>query len=61
LKQKDQMFLIIAGAITAAGLPFALAFPPTFLLKLAAVAALVLVAAGIAAVIRRRKSGSDPD
>jgi hypothetical protein len=50
------MFLIIAGAITAAGLPFALAFPPTFVLKLVAITLLVVVAAAIAAVIRRRKS-----
>ena len=56
MKQKDRMFLIIAGAITAAGLPFALAFPPTFVLKLVAITLLVVVAAAIAAVIRRRKS-----
>jgi hypothetical protein len=45
------MFLIIAGAITALFLPFALAFPPTLVEKLAAMAALVVVAAGIAALI----------
>ena len=55
MKEKDQMFLIIAGAITAVGLPFALAFPPSLLLKLAAVAALVLAAAGIAAAVVRRR------
>ncbi|HEY3077917.1 MAG TPA: hypothetical protein VGJ74_22305 [Burkholderiales bacterium] len=52
------MFLIIAGAITALFLPFALAFPPTLLEKLAAMAALVLVAAGISALVvklRRKK------
>ena len=61
MKQKDQMFLIVAGAITAAGLPFALAFPPTFVLKLVAVTLLVVVAAAIATVVRRRQSGSEPD
>ena len=51
---------MIAGAITAVFLPFAVAFPPTLLEKMAAIAALVLVAAGISAVaVRlRRKSGS---
>ena len=59
-KRRDPMFLVIAGAITAVFLPFAVAFPPTLLEKMAAIAALVLVAAGISAVaIRlRRKSGS---
>jgi hypothetical protein len=47
------MFLIIAGAITALFLPFALAFPPTFIAKAAAVAALVLVAAAISALVQR--------
>jgi hypothetical protein len=53
------MFLIIAGAITAIFMPFALAFPPTLLEKLAAVAALVLVAAGVSALVMklRKKSG----
>jgi hypothetical protein len=50
-KPRDPMFLIIAGAITALFLPFALAFPPTLVEKLAAMAALVVVAAGIAALI----------
>jgi uncharacterized membrane protein HdeD (DUF308 family) len=57
-KPRDQTFLIIAGAITALFLPFALAFPPTLLEKLAAMVALVLVAAGIAALVmklRQRK------
>ncbi len=52
---KDPQFFIIAGAITAAGLPFAIAFPPTFLGKAAAFGALILVAAGIAAAVRRLK------
>ncbi len=51
LQEKTARFLIVAGAIIAAGLPFALAFPKTFLEKLFAVAALVLCAAGIAAAI----------
>jgi len=58
MQEKIQRFLIIAGALTAAGLPFALAFPKTLLEKLLAVTALVLVAAGISAAIgalRRRQ------
>ena len=61
MKQKDATFLIVAGAITAAGLPFALAFPPTLVLKILAMAVLMALAAGIAAAVRRRKSGSEPD
>jgi hypothetical protein len=49
--KRDPMFLIIAGAITALFLPFALAFPPTLLEKLGAMVALVLVAAGASALI----------
>lgn len=58
MKEKDQMFLILAGALTALGLPFALAIPRTLPEKLLAVAALVAVAAFIAAAIgasRRKK------
>jgi hypothetical protein len=58
MKQKDQTFLIIAGALTALGLPFALAFPDTLPEKLLAVAVLVALAAFVAAAIgaiRRRK------
>jgi len=56
------MFLIIAGAITALFLPFAVAFPPTLVEKIAAIAALLLVAAGVSAlVIKLRKSGSGTD
>ena len=47
---RDPMFLIIAGAITALLLPFALAFPPSLLEKAAAVGALVLIAVGISAL-----------
>jgi hypothetical protein len=58
-KPRDPMFLIIAGTITAIFMPFALAFPPTLLEKLAAVAALVLAAAGVSALVvkLRKKSG----
>ena len=50
---KDRTFLIIAGAVTALFLPFALAFPPTLLEKLAATVALIAAASGIAALIIR--------
>ena len=52
-KPRDATFLIIAGALTALFLPFALAFPPTLLDKLIATAALVAVACGIAALVIR--------
>jgi hypothetical protein len=58
-KPRDPMFLIIAGAITAIFLPFAIAFPPTLLQKLAALGALVLAAAGAAALILRLRRKSD--
>ena len=48
-----QMFLIVAGAITALFLPFAIAFPPTLLAKAGAVALLVAIAAAISALVRR--------
>jgi len=57
-KPRDPLFLIIAGAITAIFLPFALAFPPSLLEKLVAVVALLLAAAGASALVmrlRRRK------
>jgi hypothetical protein len=50
---RDKTFLIIAGAITAVFLPFALAFPPSLLDKLLATTALILIAAGIAALVIR--------
>ena len=50
---EKQTFLIIAGAITALFLPFALAFPPTLIAKAGAVALLVIVAAAISALVRR--------
>jgi hypothetical protein len=54
---KQPMFLIITGALTALGLPFAIAFPRTLLDKALAVAALIALAAFIAALVlylRRR-------
>jgi hypothetical protein len=51
MKLRDPMFLIFAGAITALFLPFAIAFPPTLVEKALAIAALVLIAAGISALI----------
>jgi hypothetical protein len=56
-KQREPLFLIVAGAVTALGLPFALAFPRDLLSKLLAIAALVLAASAIAAAVvayRRR-------
>jgi hypothetical protein len=65
MKRNAQNFLIIAGALTAFGLPFALAFPRTLLEKLPCIAALVaaacLIAAAIVAIRRNNKSGSEPD
>ena len=45
------------GALTALGLPFALAFPRTLIEKLLAVLALVLVSAAIAALAMTLKKG----
>ena len=50
---RDPLFLIIAGAITALFLPFAIAFPPAFIEKVAAVVLLLLIAAGVSALILR--------
>lgn len=47
------MFLIIAGAITAFFLPFALAFPQGLPAKIGAAALLVAAAAGISALIMK--------
>ena len=49
MKERTSRFLILAGAITAFGLPFAIAFPQTLGLKMLAVALLVAVASGVAA------------
>ena len=46
----------MTGAITAFGLPFALALPRSLLEKLAAMVVLVAVAAGIAALVVKKKS-----
>jgi hypothetical protein len=51
MQEQRKVFLIIAGAFTALGLPFAIAFPRTLGEKLLAIAALVAVAAIISAVI----------
>ena len=55
MTERTSRFLIIAGAITAFGLPVTLAFPPGFLLKVAATAALVAVACGIAALVMKTR------
>jgi len=55
VKKPEPMFLIITGTLTALFLPFALAFPRTLLEKLGAVVALVLVAAGISALVMALK------
>jgi len=52
VSEKAKMFLIIAGAVTAAGLPFALAFPRSLIEKALAVGALLVVAAAIAATVQ---------
>ena len=55
MKKPEPLFLVITGAVTALFLPFALAFPRTLLEKLGAVVALVLVAAGISALVMALK------
>jgi hypothetical protein len=57
VRKPDPLFLIIMGAVTAFGLPFALAFPRTLVEKLLAVLALVLVSAAIAALVMTLKKG----
>ena len=54
-KPRDATFLIVAGAITALFLPFALAFPRSLLEKLIATAALVAVACAVAALVARAR------
>jgi hypothetical protein len=54
-KPRDPKFLIIAGAVTALFLPFAIAYPPTLTGKGIAVALLVAAACGFAAFIVRLK------
>ena len=51
MKKPEPLFLIITGAVTALGMPFALAFPRTLLEKLGAMLVLVLLAAAIAALV----------
>jgi len=55
VRKPEPLFLVITGAVTALFLPFALAFPRTLLEKLGAVVALVLVAAGISALVMALK------
>ena len=58
MNQRYASFLIVAGTVTALGLPFALAFPRTLLDKALAVAALVALAAVIAWIVMAlRKKG----
>lgn len=54
-KPRDAKFLIIAGAVTALFLPFAIAYPPTLIGKGIAVTVLVALACGFAAIIMRLK------
>jgi hypothetical protein len=51
VKKPEPLFLIITGALTALFLPFALAFPHTLLEKLGAMVLLIVLAAGIAALV----------
>jgi hypothetical protein len=58
MQEQRKIFFILAGAFTALGLPFAIAFPRTLGEKLLAVAALVAVAAVLSAgigALRRKK------
>jgi hypothetical protein len=48
MNERYARFLIVAGTVTALGLPFAIAFPRTLLDKALAIAALVAAAAAIA-------------
>jgi hypothetical protein len=59
-KPKDKMFLIVMGAVTAFGLPFALAFPRSLLEKALALAALLVVAAAIAATVQSFRRDQEP-
>ena len=61
MNERYARFLIVAGTLTALGLPFALAFPRTLPDKALAVAALVAVAAAIAWIVMvlRKKSETE--
>jgi hypothetical protein len=61
MNERAARFLIIAGTLTALGLPFALAFPRTLPEKGLAVAALVAAAAAIAwaALALRKGKGNE--
>ena len=54
-KPRDANFLIIAGAVTALFLPFAIAYPPSLIGKGIAVAVLIALACGFAAIVMRLK------
>jgi hypothetical protein len=60
MNEKRKMFLIIAGAVTALGLPFALAFPRSLLEKALALGALLLVAVAIAATVQSFRGDQEP-
>ena len=55
MQERTTKFLIVAGTLTALGLPFAIAFPKTYLEKALAMTALVAVAAGIAWAVQKMK------
>ena len=61
MQERTSRFLIVAGTLTALGLPFAVAFPRTLLEKALAMALLVAVACAIAAAVMapRRKKGAE--
>ena len=60
MQERTSRFLILAGTLTALGLPFAVAFPRSFLEKALAMALLVAAAAGIAwaVAVLRKKQGN---
>lgn len=61
MKEKDPMFLIIAGALMALFMPFAMAFPPTFVLKALAVGGLAAASLAAAWAIRRVQKKKPPE
>ncbi len=61
MKEKDPMLLIIAGALMAVFMPFAMAFPPTFVLKALAVSGLAAASLGAAWAIRRLQKKKPPE
>jgi hypothetical protein len=61
MNERYARFLIIAGTVTALGLPFAIAFPRTLPDKALAVAALVAVAAAIAWIVMALRKKGKPE